>query len=67
MYIITYIMVTMVTGKVQVVEYLIIKVEAVTVARDSDGLTTLHVATYQHHLSAPLRSLNVLSCPLIVA
>ena len=46
MYIITYIMVTMVTGKLQVVEYLIVKIEAIPVARDSDGLTTLHVPTF---------------------
>ena len=50
MYIITYIMITMVTGKVQVVEYLIVKIESVTVARDNDGLTTLHVATNAGHL-----------------
>ena len=50
MYIITYIMVTMVTGKLQVVEYLIVRVEAVPVARDSNGLTTLHAATSAGHL-----------------
>ena len=53
-------MVTMVTGKLQVLKYLIVEVGADPVARDNDGLTTLHAATQGGHLDVVRVSLSIL-------
>ena len=53
-------MVTMVTGKLQVLKYLIVDVGADPVARDNDGLTTLHAATQGGHLDVVRVSLLII-------
>ena len=45
-------------GKLQVVRYLIVDVGANPVARDNDGLTTLHAATQGGHLDVVRVSCN---------
>ena len=41
----------MLTGKLAILRYLIVDVGADPVARDNDGLTTLHAATQGGHLN----------------
>ena len=53
-------MVTMVTGKLQILKYLIVEVGADPVARDNDGLTTLHAATQGGHLDVVRVSVSTL-------
>ena len=45
-----YIIIILLAGKLAVLHYLIVDIGADPVARDNDGLTTLHAATQGGHL-----------------